>query len=309
MRPLRLLPLALAAGLAACADGGPGVERAAPGPLSPLDAQGLDAVMLAVAEPEEAVAHFQRAVAARPADPEALRGLATALAAAGRHDDAAPVWRSLAGTPAATPDDRVALAEAAIRTGGWDEAREALAEVPEGHATGRRFRLEAMTADAAEDWASADRFYGRAVELTPEPSGVLNNWGYSKLSRGDEAGAERLFERALEADPALFHAKNNLALARGARGHYEVPLVPMTQTERATVLHTLALAAVKRGDVAIGRELLRDSVETHPQHFEAAATALAALDAGAPAGGTRLARAEGAADEARLVEAAAEVFP
>ena len=38
------------------------------------------------------------------------------------------------------------------------------------------------------------------------------------------------------------------------------------------------LAAVKRGDVEIGKGLLRDALETHPQHFEAAARALDALE-------------------------------
>ena len=37
--------------------------------------------------------------------------------------------------------------------------------------------------------------------------------------------------------------------------------------------------AIKQGDVNTGKELLRDAVETHPQHFETAARALAALEA------------------------------
>ncbi len=55
----------------------------------------------------------------------------------------------------------------------------------------------------------------------------------------------------------------------------------MTQEERAQLLHTLALTAIKQGDVATGRGLLIDAVASHPRHFEPAAAALAAL--GAPA--------------------------
>mgnify|MGYP006186647805 CR=1 FL=1 len=41
----------------------------------------------------------------------------------------------------------------------------------------------------------------------------------------------------------------------------------------------MALTAIKQGDVNTGKQLLREAVETHPQHFETAARALAALEA------------------------------
>lgn len=303
--------LLLLGATAACSGGGPGVARGPVDPLAALDAEEVGEVMLAVARPEEAVLHFQRVAAARPEDAAARRGLATSLMRARRFEDAVPAWRALTEGPAAEVGDRVSLAEALMRTGEWDAAEEALGAVPEGHRTARRHRLEAMLADTDGAWARADEHYEVAVRLSPEPAGVLNNWGFSKLTRGDEAAAERLFERALEADPTLFTAKNNLAMARGARAEYEVPLVPMTQEERATILHTLALAAVRSGDVAMGRTLLRDAVETHPRHFEPAARALAALDA-RPAAGTPATLAGGepaAAEAARLVEAAAGSEP
>jgi len=55
-------------------------------------------------------------------------------------------------------------------------------------------------------------------------------------------------------------------------------VVPMTQEERAQLLHTLGLAAVKRGDVETGKGLFREAVDTHPQHFEAAVRSLRALE-------------------------------
>ena len=135
-----------------------------------------------------------------------------------------------------------------------------------------------MVADSDQEWDRADSFYETAVGLTMQPAGVLNNWGYSMLTRGDHEGAERLFTEALTYDPDLFHAKNNLVLARAARGQYTLPLVQVTQVERAQLLHTMALAAVRRGDIDIGRGLLQDAIDTHPQHFEAAVTALRSLD-------------------------------
>ena len=53
----------------------------------------------------------------------------------------------------------------------------------------------------------------------------------------------------------------------------------MTQIERAQLLHTLALSAIKQGDIATGKGLLQDAIETHPQHFDAAVRSLNALEA------------------------------
>ncbi len=68
-------------------------------------------------------------------------------------------------------------------------------------------------------------------------------------------------------------------LARGAQRNYDLPVVPMDQVERAQLLHTLALSAIKQGDVKTGKGLLRDAIDTHPQHFEAAVRSLRALEA------------------------------
>ena len=109
---------------------------------------------------------------------------------------------------------------------------------------------------------------------------VYNNWGYSKLTRGEYAAAERLFVDALRFDSSMFTAKNNLVLARGAQRKYTLPVVPMTQTERAQLMHTMALTAIKQNDVSIGKSLLNDAIDTHPQFFEAAVRALEALENG-----------------------------
>jgi Tfp pilus assembly protein PilF len=151
--------------------------------------------------------------------------------------------------------------------------------IPPTYETYKRYRLEAMVADSNKDWKKADSFYEIAVGLTTQPASVMNNWGYSKLSRGDFADAERLFSDAIRQDATLFTAKNNLVLARGAQRNYAIPVMPVSQTERAQLLYTLGLSAIKQGDVETGKGLLRDAIETHPQHFEAAARSLGAMEA------------------------------
>jgi Flp pilus assembly protein TadD len=135
-----------------------------------------------------------------------------------------------------------------------------------------------MVADSKKNWNKADSFYEIAAGLTTRPAGVLNNWGYSKLTRGDGAGAEKLFIEAITYDPSMFTAKNNLVLARSAQRKYDLPVIPMSQTERAELMYTMGLAAIKQGDTQVGKGLLQQAIETHPQFFEAATRSLAALE-------------------------------
>ena len=247
--------------------------------LSLVDDTNLSELMLTSAEPAEAVAFFRDALNDAPDRPDLQRGLARSLVRAGQPREAVGLWRTLVDGPEATNEDRVALADGLIRTNDWDGAREVLHAIPPTFETFERYRLEAMLADAAEDWTKADSFYETAAGMTTRPASVLNNLGFSKLTRGDPYGAEQLFTEALRYDPHMFAAKNNLAMARGAQGNYTLPLIRMTQTERAQLLHTLAMTAIKQGDVVTGRTLLAEAIDTHPQHFDEAARALRALEA------------------------------
>ena len=275
----RIIILGLAAlSLAACekAPFADGVGRAKG--VNVIDESDLNGIMLTVGDPAAAVAHFRRTLAEQPDRIDLRRGLAQSLVRAGDAPGAAVAWGDVVSHPQSNPDDGVKLAEALIRAGDWSGARTALDAVPPTHESFDRYRLEAMAADMGEQWTRSDAFYENAVELTDRPGKTLNNWGYSKLSRGQHKAAEDMFVRALREDPTMFTAKNNLVLARAAQGIYDMPLVSMTQVERAQLLHTAALAAIKRGDITTGRILLEDAVETHPQHFEAASRALETLE-------------------------------
>jgi len=266
--------------LVACQQlGGGDVDRALD-PLNVIDETNLSDIMLTAASPQEAVTYFRRAVDENPDRIDLRRGLAQSLVRAGRAAEALPHWELVIAHPEMIQQDRIDYADALIRTGDWTGAEAQLDAVPPTFETYDRYRLEAMIADSQQDWARADSFYETAAGLTTQPANVLNNWGFSHMTRGDHPGAEELFLEALAYDPDLFAAKNNLVMARAAQGNYQMPLIRMTQTERAQLLHTAAITAVRRGDVTAGRNLLREAIDTHPQHFEAAVSALRTLEDG-----------------------------
>lgn len=280
MRHPVLVALCLAGtvGLVACQRTSDAEVQRAIKSVNVIDENNLNDIMLTVGDPDEAVAYFSKASTEQPDRVDLKRGLGKSLIRANRPAEAVTVWSSITASPEVTNEDRVELADALIRINEWQRAEEELNRVPPTHETFERYRLEAMVADSKKDWKKADSFYEIASGMTTKPAGVLNNWGFSKLSRSDYAGAEKLFVQALTFDAGMFTAKNNLVMARGAQRKYDMPVVTMTQTEKAELLYTLALTAIKKGDVAVGKALLQDAVDTHPQYFEAAVRSLAALE-------------------------------
>ena len=243
-----------------------------------IDETNLNDVMLNAADPNEAVTYFHGAASKNPGRIDLQRGLAISLTRAKRTTEAAAAWKRVTTMKGATNADQVDYAGALVRAGSWDQARAALDKVPPTHETFKRYRLEALVADANKDWKRSDHFYETAVGLTTRPAGVMNNWGYSKLTRGEYSDAERLFTEAIRQDNGLFTAKNNLVLARSAQGNYTLPVIPMSQAERAQLLNTMGISAVKQGDVATAKNLFREAIATHPQHFDEAVRSLRALE-------------------------------
>lgn len=281
MRHPILISLCIAGitGMSACGRNTEAEVKRAIEDVNVIDESNLNDVMLTAADPNEAVAYFTRTANQHPERIDLKRGLAKSLVRAKQPTQAALVWKAVVESEEVTNEDRVAHADALIRANEWQKAEAALNTIPPTYETFDRYRLEAMVADANKKWTKADTFYETAFGLTTRPAGVLNNWGYSKLTRGDYSAAERLFGEALTYDSKNFTTKNNLVLARAAQRKYDMPIVSMTQTEQAELLYTAALTAIKQGDVTIGKGLLEDAVETSPRHFEQAARALETLNA------------------------------
>ncbi len=243
-----------------------------------VDQSNLTDIMLTVADPMEAVNYFKNALTVSPDKIDLKRGLARSQSRAGLYAEATGTLGDILSTPEANDDDRLALADVLIRSNEWTKAEGVLNTIPPTVETYERYRLEAMVADSKKDWKKADSFYSVAVGLTRKPQSILNNWGFSKLTRGDGPGAEKLFLQALTYDSTMFTAKNNLVMSRALQRKYELPVIAMTQDEKAKLLYTAGLSAVKQGDTTTGKRLLQQAVDTAPTYFEEAARSLAALE-------------------------------
>ena len=97
------------------------------------------------------------------------------------------------------------------------------------------------------------------------------------MARGNLSQAANLFQEAITFDPQMFPAKNNLITARARQKNYQMPVIPMTEIEEATLLYNLGIIAVRQNDTEIAKGLFSLAVETHPQHYQEATDALASL--------------------------------
>lgn len=246
--------------------------------LNVIDESSLNDLLLDYADPDQAVKYFQGSLAKEPQREDLQRGLSRSLFKAGRKEEAIQAFGEMERQGTINDGDRILFADSAIQLGKWDVARGQLGKIPPTVETYDRYRLEALMADHAKQWQRADSYYGQARDLTTRPAPIYNNWGISKVSRGDRPGAEEMFTRAISFDRNLFSAKNNLAISRASRRVYDLPIVPMTKAEQAELLHNIALQAIRNGDVDIGRGLLETALETHPRYFPEAADKLAALN-------------------------------
>ncbi|MEO0914837.1 MAG: tetratricopeptide repeat protein, partial [Pseudomonadota bacterium] len=243
-----------------------------------IDESGLNDIMLNFADPNAAANYFRNALNNDPTRVEFKRGYARSLMRARRSAEAVLAYEQMNDAGEMNNDDRMSYAEALLQNGDWDKAEAQLNAIPPTVETYDRYRLEAMVADYRKNWKKADSFYETARGLTTRPAPILNNWGISKMQRKDFKSAEKKFLQAITFDPKLFSAKNNLVISRANRRVYDLPGIPLSGTERAELLHNIALQAVRNGDIATGRGLLEEAIDAHPQHFPEAQRKLAALD-------------------------------
>lgn len=254
-------------------------DEAAQTPVNVIDAVNLNDLMLTVSDPDDAVAYFRNSLAQEPSRVDLKRGYALSLARARRHADAVRIFEELDAANQTDDQIRLEFAHSLARLERWDQARQQMALVSPALETPRRYLIVAMLSDHEADWPKADKAYERARLLSANPANILNNWGVSRMSRGEYEPAQQLFTEALAHNPRLFNAKNNLAVSRALEGEYRLPLVTVSEEERATLLHNIGVIALRRGDREEAKGLFTMAVESHPRFYPAASEKLAALEA------------------------------
>lgn len=248
------------------------------GEMDVIEATELTELLLNFREPTEAATYFRNKLSTEPDNEEYMRGLAVSLNRAKQDEQAALAYKRLIDSGKATNEDRLQYAETLIKTGQIDAAKAELDAIPPTVESYKRYLLEAIVADNQKQWDRSDSFYETARGLTARPAPVLNNWGMSKLARGDNEGAANLFQEAITFDPEMFTAKNNLVTARGRQKNYKLPVVPMTELEEAQLLYNLGIIAVRNCDVSVAKGLFDLAIETHPQFFPEAQQARSSLE-------------------------------
>lgn len=268
-----LIGVIFLSGCEALSPGKPTLE----GEIDVIEATNQTDLMLTLAEPGEAARYFRRKMEEKPDDPKYMRGLAISLNRANKPQEAALVFNRLVVSGKANSQDRLQYAETLVKTGAIDDAEVQLDAIPPTQESYKRYLLEAIVADHNKEWKKADSFYETARGLTTKPAPVMNNWGMSKLARGNFEEASNHFQEAITFDPGMFSAKNNLVTARGQQRNYKLPVIPMTELEEAQLLYNLGIIAVRKGDLDVARGLFELAIETHPQHYEEATVALGSL--------------------------------
>jgi tetratricopeptide (TPR) repeat protein len=226
---------------------------------------------------------FRHAIAVTGENYLAENHLGEALAAQGRHDEAAPHYeRSLRLNPR-FPEAHVNVANTLARRGETAAAearyREAIAidpALPEAHNG-----LGVLLARRGDD-AGAAREYRAALALRAEYAEAQGNLGNALRNQGDFAGAAQAYEAALALQPAWLDVRIGLARAEAGMGR----VAEAERTLRAVLAQDpdqvdaefyLSLLLLDRGAVVEARERLADVLRRRPD-FEPARALLHELD-------------------------------
>lgn len=131
----------------------------------------------------EALAGYQRLIAAGHKQSSDCENGAVAALEIGRAAEAAPLVDCATGSPGAS----------------W-----------------RAWNARGVLADFNHDWTAADDAYSHAHQLAPGEARIINNEGWSMVLRGDWAGAIPFFAQAAGMSGASIRISNNLELAKAA---------------------------------------------------------------------------------------------
>ncbi len=190
---------------------------------------------------DEAVRHYQRAIAWQPDYAPAHNNLGTALRAQGRLDDAIATYERALAVAADYPDAHYNLANALLE----------------------RNRPEL-----------AARHFQVALQSMPDSAETHNNLGIALMNqqRYDEAIAA--FRDALTIAPASTQTLRNLASALDARGHVDEAVETLQQAialdpQDAAALYDLGSTMLEAGQMEAAIDAFRKALAITPQSVEA----------------------------------------
>ena len=179
----------------------------------PVDGKALEALFrqgeeaLGRGQLDDAVAHYQAYLVARPRDTAALNNLAVALLKLGRHSEAADQLRKAVARNPKNVDAYTNLGNALLQLHRYGEAEDAFRRVvslkPSDLAARSSLGL-ALTLIGRLDSARSE--FEAVLKTTPEHAGALCGLGLLERASGRAAEAEALLWRAVQADPHLIRA-------------------------------------------------------------------------------------------------------
>ena len=190
----------------------------------------LGEIYLDLNEPAEAIKQFTAALPSSDHDAPAKQGLGLAFLRLGDNQSAQRYF-----TEALAGDEKL-----------W-RAQLGLAEL----------------ADAARDWAAAEKFYQAAIAVSPQSAAIYNNLGlsYTRQRRYDEAIAQFQKSLGLRAAPAV---RANLRFVLAMKGDYLTALAGVSRENLPDALNNVGYAAMLRGDYDTAEAYLTRAVEARP---------------------------------------------
>ncbi len=238
---------------------------------------------------DQAAASYQKALELRNNAPEALQGLAGALAKAGKWPDAMPVYERLTQTQPQQESAWMGWLIARYRTAGGDSLLSAVRQLPENtRLTLARSSVEylAMVASATSDTgraAEAKGYLQQAVDLanakaTPLSPETEMQFAGLFLRLGYPNEAATVFERATLTRPEAVEGWEGLAAAL-VQSHQEARAFRLLEKmprgvsrqamNRAPFLRSLAAIQISMGGLDLARDFLKRSIEVDGSRFTA----------------------------------------
>lgn len=124
--------------------------------------------------------------------------------------------------------------------------------------------------DQQARWAESEAAFLKAASLDSDRGAPHNNLGMSYIQQKRYLDAAGAFREALGRQSDLQAARLNLRIAQALDGDYATALVGATDSDRATVLNNIGVAAMTRGDYEQAKKFFRQALDENPTFYAVA---------------------------------------